>query len=82
MGKIVLPPPQREGLHWLKEPPEEVLGSPRSGHGDMDGYPPIAGFERTQSFCVNAGGTAEGLPFVPVFGRKGIFIFVNPANHA
>ena len=39
------------------------------------GIPPLAGFEvSVPDWCGNAGGTAEGLPFVPIEGWKVFFI--------
>ena len=39
--------------------------------------PPLLGHECASKYA-NAGGTAEGLPFVPVFGMKGVFICLHP----
>ena len=33
---------------------------------------------RVLTFCENAGGTAEGLPFVPIIRDEGLFYFSKP----
>jgi len=48
------------------------FGSPGSRRGDTAGGPPLQGPERAPSGA-NPGGTAEGLPFVPGVGARGIF---------
>jgi len=48
------------------------FGSPGSRRGDTAGRPPLQGPERAPSGA-NPGGTAEGLPFVPGVGARGIF---------
>ena len=75
-GKRAAPGPAESVRHRLKAdagvPP---FGSPRSGPGDRDGFAPRY---RGQSACAAgagiAGGTAEGLPFVPIEGWKVFFI--------
>ena len=42
------------------------------------GIPPLAGFEvSVPDWCGNAGGTAEGLPFVPISWEEGLFYCPN-----
>ena len=47
-------------------------GSPRSYRGDTVGCPPLPGRQERAVFRANLGGTAEGLPFVPM-GTEGVF---------
>ena len=56
---------------------EHVHLSERNGRRlkSRTGIPPLAGFEvSVPDWCGNAGGTAEGLPFVPIEGWKVFFI--------
>ena len=46
------------------------LGSPRSSSRDGDGRPPLSGYKCPRFRCGNAGGTAEGEPFVPISGEE------------
>ena len=59
------------------------LGSPGSGPRERDGLPAVTGLECAQKkLCANAGGTAEGLPFVPRFGEEGLFQFYRKKEDA
>ena len=50
---------------------------------ERDGLPAVTGLECAQKkLCANAGGTAEGLPFVPRFGEEGLFQFYRKKEDA
>ena len=73
-GKIACLRSQERTGHRLKACLDRVACSPGSGPWEGDGMPRrYRGQKCVHDICTNAGGTAEGLPFVPMGGRGAFF---------
>ena len=64
---------ERGGRRLKAAPESGPLGSPGSGPREGDGPSAVTGGQ-ARAAGANAGGTAEGLPFVPALGTEGVFI--------
>ena len=78
-GKRAAPGPAESVRHRLKaDVGLACLVRPGAVCESRTGIPPLAGFEvSVPDWCGNAGGTAEGLPFVPISWEEGLFYCPN-----